>query len=180
MRQSYLITLILLTVFSNGLFGQTTEKVLTLNFINPGIDFETPIGQKTTIAINAGIGYGTSYPELSTTGTGFLYLISPFVDLQTRKYYNLNKRNDLGKNTNMNSGNFYGLRFLSRSKEFKSNFERDNDIDFAIGPTWGLKRTYNRINLIFDIGPIIYWDKASTGFFPLTFELNLGYILTKN
>lgn len=182
MRQTFSIAFIALFVaFSNKLCGQSisTERVLTFNFINPGIDFETRIGQKSTFSINAGVGYGTSYPELSRTGTGFLYIISPFLDIQTRKYYNLNKRNDLGKNTKMNSGNFFGLRLLSRGQDFNGNFERDNNLDFAFGPTWGLKRTYNRINLLFDIGPIIYWDKDNTGFFPLTFEINIGYILNK-
>lgn len=183
MKRHSIITLIFFATSANGLYGQntSTEKVLTLNFINPGIDFERPLGKRTTTAINAGVGYGVSYPKLSTFGApGFLFMIAPFVDLQTRVYYNLARRNELGKNTKMNSGNFYGLRFLSRGREFDSNFIRDNDLDFAIGPVWGIKRAYNRINLIFNMGPIIYWDRESSGFLPLTFELNLGYILTRN
>ena len=71
-----------------------TSNELRLNILNPGIAWESPIGQRTTLELNAGIGYNFSYPELNTMygEFGFQGIIAPFVDVQGRSYYNLAKR----------------------------------------------------------------------------------------
>lgn len=160
---------------------KTTEKILRLNFINPGIEIEWPVFNKSTIATNLGIGYGGSFPNLTyTSGSGWLYMIAPFIDIEYRKIYNQEKRFEKGKNIEYNSGNFWGLRFLTRGKEIKSNVNRTDDIDFSVGPIWGIQRNYGKINLLFDFGPVYYFDtKGNSGIFPIVAQLNIGFNLKK-
>lgn len=154
-----------------------TSKVLRINAINPGIEYEMPVFNQSTFSVNLGVGYGGSHPNLTTYASGWLYLISPFLDLHYRNYYNLEKRIKKGRNINFNAGNFWGVRMLTRGKALSSNFTRTSDYDYAVGPTWGLQRSFGKINLLFDLGFVYYFDtKGNNGLIP-TLELNLGYNL---
>lgn len=151
------------------------STVLRLNFLNPGIDYETPVLSKSTVSVNLGLGYGGSYRALTSDASGWLYMIAPFADVHYRNYYNLQKRASKNKNTAYNSANFWGVRTLVRGEAFSSNFTRTADYDFAVGPTWGIQRSYGKINLLFDLGAIYYFDtKGNGGFLPML-ELNIGY-----
>lgn len=166
-------------LFSLHVFSQqiekNTNKVLRVNFLNPGLEYEIPVLKKSTIAFNLGVGYGASYPELTIYASGWLYMLSPFLDLHYKCYYNLDKRASKGKNICCNSGNFWGLRVLARGEAIKSNFIRTSDYDFSIEPTWGLQRSFGKMNLLFDLGVNYYFDaKGNSGFSPML-ELNIGY-----
>ena len=148
---------------------------MRINAINPGIEYETPFFNQSTFSINSGIGYGGSHPNLTTYASGWLYLIAPFADIHYRNYYNLEKRLNKGKSIHYNAGNFWGLRMLTRGKALSSNFTRTSNYDFAVGPTCGLQRSFGKMNLLFDVGFVYYFDtKGNNGFVP-TLELNVGY-----
>lgn len=154
-----------------------TEKVWRLNFLNPGIEVELPVTVKSTVSANAGVGYGGSYPNLSETDfqSGLVYTIAPFLDLQYKRFYNLEKRAEKNKHTNSNSGNFISARFITRGNSITDNFVRKADMDFAAGPTWGLQRAFGKIHLLFDLGPQFYFDtKGNSGFWPIMIQLNIG------
>jgi len=182
MKQS-IITIIGVLIFLTGYSqnnARTTEKILRLNFINPGIEIEWPIFNKSTISTNIGIGYGGSFPELTSTSSGWLYMVSPFLDIEYKYIYNQKKRFEKGKSMEYNSGNYWGIRLLSRGKDIISNVTRTDNIDFSIAPVWGLQRNYGKIHLLFDVGPVYYFDsKGNCGIFPIVVQLNVGYNLKK-
>jgi hypothetical protein len=152
-----------------------TRSVFRVNLLNPGIEYEMSLFNKSTLAMNIGVGYGGSYANLTTNASGWLYLISPFLDVQYRNFYNLEKRLTKQKSTKYNSGNFWGVRMLTRGEDFSSNFTRTSNYDFAFGPTWGLQRSFGKINLLFDLGAVYYFDtNGNSGIVPM-FEFNLGY-----
>jgi len=164
-------------------FGQTTERLiekqLRLSILYPGVEYELPISQRSSLASSVSIGFGGSYKNLKTQGSGFTYLISPHYELQYRNYYNIEKRNNGGKNIKHNSANYFGARLLIRGPEIKSSFSRTTEVDYAFGPTWGIQRVFNKIQFLFDVGPYIYFDmKGEYGFLPM-FQLNIGYNLSK-
>lgn len=153
-----------------------TSKELRLNIINPGIAWESPLGKHTSIEINAGIGYNYSYPELNTKSGegGFQWQIAPFVDVQARNYYNLEKREAKGKK----SGNFLALRYLFYGPRIAGNVRANENYSMAVGPTWGIKREYGRWTFLSSVGPVYYFDlTGSSGILPIMFEVNLGYRL---
>ena len=99
----------------------------------------------------------------------------------TLGFYNFEKRKAKNRSTENNSGNFVSFRFLTRGNTIESNFIRSSNFDFAFGPTWGIQRKYGKnFHLLFDIGPHYYFDtNGNGGFFPIMFQLNLGFNLKK-
>ncbi|WP_400080303.1 hypothetical protein [Winogradskyella sp. R77965] len=158
-----------------------TEKIWRLNFLNPAVELEIPTGQFSTFSSGLGIGYGGGYPDLTFGGSGFIYIISPFADFQQKWFYNLTKRNGKNRNTKNNSGNFMSLRFITRGNSLVENVNRTSDIDFAIGPTWGIQRKYGKnFHLLFDVGPQYYFDTNGNGnIWPIMLQINLGFDLKK-
>lgn len=153
------------------------SNVIRINVLNPGVELEMPISMKSTVSINPGIGLHGSNKNLTNTTTGVTYFISPFLDLAYKRIYNRNNRELKGKTPDYNSGNFWSLRLLTSFKEFESkNIYRYDDISFEFGPTWGIQRAYNKMHLLFDVGPAYYFDtKGNSGFFPLMVQLNIGF-----
>ncbi len=177
------LTLLFGLLICINVLGQNNEKplknVFRINAISPGLEFELPISNKSTIAINPGIGIHGSYMHLEYNYivSGVTYYISPFLDLSYKKIYNREKRQSKGKNINYNSGNYWGLRLLTNFKEIESkNIYRIDDISFDFGPTWGIQRSYGKIHLLFELGSVYYFDtKGNSGFFPIMLQLNLGF-----
>ncbi|MFP4448092.1 MAG: hypothetical protein ACLFPH_05115 [Bacteroidales bacterium] len=174
-----IILSIMLFVHVQAQDQKNTIPVFRVNFINPGIEYESPVLNQSTIVFNGGIGYGESYPNTTLYASGWLYLIVPFTDIQFRNYYNLDKRLAKGKNIRNNSGNFWGIRMLTRFKELDGNFTRTSGIDFAINPMWGLQRSYGNINLLFDIGIAYYFDDVGNDGVAPTLEFGIGYNFKK-
>lgn len=178
MKRTALLFVIFISLIAKG---QETSNELTsvfrINALNPGLELETPISMKSTLSINSGIGIHGSNKNLNITTTGVTYFISPFVDLAYKKIYNRKNRDLKGKTLDYNSGNFWSIRLLTSFKEFKSkNIYRYDDISFEFGPTWGIQRAYNKMHLLFDVGPAYYFDtKGNNGFFPFMIQLNIGF-----
>ena len=139
-----------------------TQSVGRFNFLNPGVEVEFPTGKITTFSAGLGIGYGSSYPDLDTsTKSGWIYVVAPFLDVQHKWFYNFLKREANGNNTNFNSANFVSARMLVRGESMSDNIERTSSYDYAIGP-------------------IYYFDAKGNGnFFPIMVQLNLGLNLWK-
>lgn len=175
------LILVLGLLTSLNVFGQETEKnlqkVFRINLISPGLELELPVSGKSTVAVNPGMGVHGSYLNLDYTASGITYYISPFLDLSYKKIYNQQKRISKGKNIDYNSGNYWGFRLLTNFKEIKShNIIRKDDLSFDFGPTWGIQRSYGKMHLLFDIGPVYYFDsKGNNGFFPIMLQLNIGF-----
>ncbi len=179
MKKFFLLTVVI--ILSLCSYSQevspSSSNVFRINLINPGIEYETKFSQESTFSINLGVGYGGSYKEITSSASGWLYMYSPFLDLQYKHFHNLENRIKKGLPIEYNSGNFLGIRFLTRGKAFDSNFYRTSDYDFSVGPMWGLQRSYNRVHILFDIGLNYYFDgKGNGGVTPMV-ELNIGYNL---
>ncbi|MEZ7496374.1 hypothetical protein QO206_12815 [Leeuwenhoekiella aequorea] len=184
MKKSLLSLFLILsftTFYAQETISVNTEKVWRVNFLNPAIELELPTGEYSTFSSAIGIGYNGGYPDLTYGGNGFIYIISPFVDIQQKWFYNLNKRISKNKTIDNNSGNFVALRFITRGNSIAENVSRTSNFDFAVGPTWGIQRKYGEnFHLLVDIGPQYYFDTNGNGnVWPLMIQLNLGFDLSK-
>lgn len=178
MKKLYVVLLLLLPIATIN--AQSTEKVWRINFLNPGVVLESPITSSTTLSVNVGVGYSGSYPKLTETDlqSGLMYAIVPFVDVAYRLFYNLDERANENRAFKNNSGNFVALRFKVRGPSITDNFIRKTSYDFAIGPTWGIQRSYGSFNLLIDAGPQLYFDvDGNIGFWPLMLQISVGYNL---
>jgi len=176
---------LVLLLFSNSVFAQEnsssvqTEQIWRITILNPSVELELPVTKQTALSTSLGVGYGGSYPDLSFhEENGLAYLISPFVDVQYKWFYNLSKRMEKGRSILGNSGNFISARVLARGTTISSNFDRTSNLDAAFGPTWGIQRLYGHLHLLFDVGPVYYTDfKGNGNIFPIMLQLNLGFDL---
>jgi len=177
------ILLLICSLFVVSVFSQEqqTHRVWRVNFLSPGVEYEMPTGNNSTLSIGAGIGYSGSYPHSSASDvdTGLVYAINPFLDVQHKWFYNFDKRKTKGLNITNNSANFVSARILTRGKTLFGDDVVTDNLDFAVGPTWGIQRKYGKnFHLLFDMGPIYYFDvNGGHGFFPLMLQLNLGFDL---
>ncbi len=181
MRNYVAIIMSLVICGMNSVFGQNTSKtkhLFVLNIVNPGFVYEYSISDKSKISVNLGYGILMSYPELTMIQTNTALFLSSFFDMHYRYIYDNERRIRKNKNMLYDSGNFLGIRLVGRGKNYGSSLVRTDNIDFAVGPTWGIQRSIKRILLIFDLGPQLYMDtKDNYGFYPIMFEINIGYVL---
>lgn len=101
---------------------------------------ETAIGNevtlKTEIGLNMGVFGGSYYPK-----TG--YVMFPTLSIEPRYYYNLKRRQKLGKRTSNNTGNFFSLKTSFNPDLFViSNYDLSINNHLTVIPKWGLKRTF--------------------------------------
>lgn len=185
--------LVLLGLFIVRLsFGQSTESgkqnVLRFNFINPGIEYEQSITEKSKISANVGYGVSMSYPNTTSFQYRHAFFLSPFLDVHYKYIYNFDRRVNKNKSINFNTGDFIGIKFNGRGnsldikgKNSNPALVRSDNYDFSIGPTWGLQRSFSKINLLFDVGPVYYFDThGNAGFYPIMLEFNIGYNFRTN
>ena len=177
-RTLIFVIVVLLAISTNAQKKENTKtvKVWRINFLNPAIELELPTGDYSTFSSALGVGYGGGYPDLTYGGSGFIYIIAPFIDIQQKWFYNFKKRNKKDKTIENNSGNFISARLITRGKSIADNVGRTSDFDFAFGPTWGIQRKYGNFHLLFDVGPQYYFDTEGNGnLWPLMIQLNLGF-----
>lgn len=182
MKKNVLTLLLLCLLAASSAKGQnsvSTEKVWRVNFLNPAVELEVPTGNASTFSAALGVGYGGAYPDITSDHNGFVYIIAPFLDVQQKWFYNLDKRSNQNKTTEHNSGNFVSVRLLTRGHSITSNVRRHSSVDFAVGPTWGIQRKYGEnFHLLFDVGPIFYFDlERGRNVYPIMAQLNLGFDL---
>ncbi len=69
------------------------------------------------------------------------HLLFPYLNLQTRWYYNLYKRERKSKKTFGNSANFFGL-YGAYQPEFPSLLDKEvsSKLAYGISPIWGIRR----------------------------------------
>ncbi|WP_228236851.1 hypothetical protein [Allomuricauda sp. M10] len=187
MRRQFFASIFVLVLSVSSILAQDDDdlgvgNIFRVNFINPALEYELKIGGFSVLSAAGGIGYSGSYRELEVQGAnGFAYIISPFLDIQHKWFYNRTKRAASGKYIGYNSGNYFSLRGISRFGSIAENVTRTDNVDFAIGPTWGLQRSNSKLHFLFDIGPQYYTDTVgNSGFFPIMIQINIGLNLSYN
>lgn len=186
MFRNSILTLLFLALLHANLNAQenqaeSVKNILRINFVNPALEYELKTSNSSVITGAAGIGYGGSYRELElSSANGLVYVISPFVDIQHKWYYNRNKRVVKSKSIEGNAGNYFSLRGITRFAAITENVTRTDNLDFAIGPTWGIQRSYGKMHLLVDFGPQYYFDSVgNSGFFPVMVQINIGLNLNQ-
>lgn len=173
------------TLYISFSFGQNEDSlkynIIRINAINPGIEYEHSFSKNSKLAANIGYGISMSYPELTVIQENHAIFLSPFLDVHYKFIYNLKWRMAKQKNVHHNTGDFVGLKFNSRGNSIGSGLIRTDTYDFSIGPTWGIQRNYGNMNLLFNLGPVYYFDtKGNQGLYPIMLEFNFGFNVWKS
>ncbi len=199
MKSSKKILFSLLVFFSINNIAKSqaeTEDVFKVTFMNPGAAFEKSIGRIHTIYGQAFANFNTSITEDYYEDFVIDFFVEPALTLQYRLYYNLNRRDEKGKNTARNSGNYFA--FINETRFTKAPLDFYDVKEATIRPViagalgWGLQRNYNsRFSLDFYLGAGLkyartssydFYDQlitANTTSFAFVGQINLGIWLGK-
>jgi len=187
-RQIFTLAVVLLGIQS---FAQksTDTKLRSLTRLNLelqgfGVSLEPRLGNSATIDLSTGVGTG-GYDIWSES---FTYVVDPFpptvfFSITPKFYYNRNKRLEKGKQTALNSGNYFGLRIKYTSASFGENTNVRDALLFNVH--WGMQRAIAKrwtVNSHFGIGYAIDatdLNNSEAAFYP-ALDLRFSYILNKH
>ena len=177
------ITLLILMALSCTLFafGQPEEakverSLLSVYFIPLKISYEQGLGKSNTLELGGGLN-GVTWLENTGDFDEFRFGVVPFVETTFRNYYNLEKRQEKGKRTAMNSGNYWGIHARYHFEPIAGDTDDDRFNSVFIAPVWGFQRNYNsHFSLGMDFGLGVGFNGNDAYFGPLI-RLKLGFVL---
>ncbi len=145
-----------------------TEDVFKVTFLNPGVSYEKSLGGIHTIYGQAFANFASSFTEdYYSDEYNFDFFVEPALSLQYRLYYNLNRREDRGKNIARNSGNYF--TFINENRFTKAPLGFNDVKEAKIRPViagalgWGLQRNYDsRFSLDLYLGAGLKYAKTTT------------------
>ena len=178
--------------FSQDDTNTDIRDVTKATFFSPGISYEKRIGKLQSLTAQAflsttiAIGYSSS---LGNTSHIDMY---PALSLQYKYYYNVAKRKEKGKRTEMNSANYISAITEIDFYEDPILPEKEIHTQKIIGVSWGFQRNYpSRFSLDLSFGLGYIFSKQTTindagqyitkniGEFTNVGQIGLGFWLNK-
>lgn len=150
--------------------------MLSVNFLLPGLEYETGLSNKTTLDLRTGIGFGLSGGSDRDTEYG-IFLNA---HAQYRYYYNFNKRLDKNKNIANNSANYLALNAsFGFGEPIIGDLQVSPNLSGVVGPVWGLQRYYNSgFKLDLNLGGGYGFNDLGESFFSPIIGIKLGWLLS--
>ncbi len=143
------VLFLLFSLCSQGQIKTKSNHSIYLNLIGLSYGYEQSIGGKFSILGHAGLM--TPYWGWASS-SGIFYSVNPYIGIEPRFYYSLNKRYNKGENTSFNSANYLSIDLAYM---FKPILKKDvvSSGGFLISPTWGLRRVFRDFWLLeFNLG----------------------------
>ncbi|WP_324023547.1 hypothetical protein QSV08_11775 [Maribacter sp. BPC-D8] len=176
MKKITFLSVILMSVFYvNAQSDKLVEDGLfKVNLLAPGVSYELGIGPKTTLNLEAFLGFALNGGSGRDTNFG-LY---PGLEADVRQYINFDRRLRKGKNISGNTGNY--ISFLNQFQfgtPVIGNLEYASDYFYNTAIVYGLQRTYKKgfyFGLAF--GPGIFVDQFNTDVGVLI-DVRLGWVI---
>jgi hypothetical protein len=131
----------------------SVERSLIGPSVNPfgslSFDYEVKLSTEWTLLSNIGFSY--DYDKENNRSNSKGYSLRPFLGIEPRWYYNLDRRTRLSKNTKFNTGNYWSVDMKLYPKSLlvtnQSNYSVENVVYLL--PSYGIRRTLYK-NLYFD------------------------------
>lgn len=167
---------LLFVISSSGQeISRLTQNQFSATFFLPGVEYETPVADNSTISLRIGTGFGYAAGMFRETEFGIYLNLRG----QYRHFYNFRKRLEKEKNISNNSGNYLALHTaLFYGKPIIGELETAADISGLIGPVWGIQRVYNsgfKLNLFLGAG-YGFNDIGGSGISPIL-GFSLGWLI---
>jgi len=141
----------------NNLWGAT------IGLVEGKLHYETKLTRLSTLRVEAGVDLlSYTYPHFDgyTLKEKTESLLSPSITLEPLFYYNLDRRERLGKNTSNNTGNYFSLKssfMFNESEVYNSNNNRKVSNALVIVPKYGLKKSFAE-KFFYELGFGIGWQ----------------------
>lgn len=149
MKKSFVLAFVLMSFVVKAQEEVSVEK--DLNSVQAGLislsyQKEIRLDRKMTLKSEIGLISGSSVIEYSDGQKEKSFLIVPFVSVEPRWYYGLDRRNRLGKDTKNNSSNYFSL--LTTFSSTRTALVNTKDFETApsldIIPEYGIRRSIGK------------------------------------
>ena len=144
--------------------------LISLSFQN-----ETRLDRKITLRSEAGLSTGSSTVKYPDGKTETSFLIVPFVNVEPRWYYGLDRRNRLNKNTINNCSNYISLltTFVPSRMALVNSKDFEAAPFISIIPQYGIRRTSIRKHFYSE-------NSVGFGYKHSFFDKSLNYLYNEN
>lgn len=177
-----ILTLLMLqgSLHAQALSGSTptlNQNLWKADILAPGLVYERRVAPSLSVAVNPSLGIGYAYAG----SLGSSWVVQPTLDLQLRRYYNLERRAEKGKVVDGNSGSFFALSVFGATRSLTDTEAFGSEYHFGVGPLWGFQRTYkNNFNVSLQLGGVYSRNTSGEqGVLP-QINLGLGFVLKKD
>ncbi|WP_396632040.1 hypothetical protein [Maribacter sp. R86514] len=176
MKKITFLSVILLSAFyANAQSRKLVEDGLfKINLLAPGVSYELGVADKTTLNLEAFLGFALNGGSDRETSFG-LY---PGLEADVRQYVNFNRRLQKGKNISGNTGNYVAfLNQLQFGTPIIGDLGYASDYFYNAAIVYGMQRTYEKgfyWGLAF--GPSIFSDEfyVDAG---ILIDIRLGWVI---
>lgn len=140
--------------------GTKTQTKVDIGYEGIALAYDVKVLPSTTMDLNVGIG---GYYDISESN--FDYYLNPtkpavFVSINPKYFYNQRQRAENGKNTNLNSGNYIGIKAKYSSKSTSSKVFSDEVLLYNIH--WGVQRALGTNTLWSAYAGVGYGDRVNS------------------
>jgi hypothetical protein len=185
-----LLTLLLILVYSQQIraqnsedaFGKSAVKTQSNHFIDVGIigagyTYEYAFANHYTVNAGTGITGSVTYTSSGWyDGNKWRYSLHPYISVEPRYYYNLQKRVRKGKSIDGNTGLFLAVQCNYIFKPIAKHNVYDDVSGFAVAPYWGLRRVWwEHLLFEFHAGLAFGWNNYNDSNVGIVLGLRLGY-----
>ncbi|HEU4788493.1 MAG TPA: hypothetical protein VFS71_02315 [Flavobacterium sp.] len=148
MKNYLVLGLVLISFLANAQETQQVSVEKSLNSVQVGLlslsfQNETRLDRKITLRSEIGLSTGSSTAKYPDGKTETSFLIVPYINIEPRWYYGLDRRNRLNKNTINNGSNYFSL--LTTYVPSRMALVNTKDFEAApfisIIPEYGIRRT---------------------------------------
>jgi hypothetical protein len=163
-------------VFGKGAAKTQSNHFIDIGIIGAGYTYEYAFADHYTISGGVGIAGNVSYTSGWYDGNKWRYSLHPYVSVEPRYYYNLQKRVNKGKSIDGNTGSFLAVQCNYIFKPIVKHKIYDELSGFAVAPYWGLRRVWWEHFLFeFHAGLAFGWNNFNDSNVGITLGLRLGY-----
>ncbi len=176
MKKIIFLSVTLLSAFyANAQSSKLVEDGLfKINLLAPGVSYEIGVADKTTLNLEAFLGFALNGGSDRETSFG-LY---PGLEADIRQYVNFSRRTRKGKNISGNTGNYVAfLNQLQFGTPIIGDLEYASDYFYNAAIVYGMQRTYEKgfyWGLAF--GPGIFVDDFYTDA-GILIDIRLGWVI---
>lgn len=147
--------LILSVVITTSVIYSQNKHYLEAGIDLIGLDLSYERNLNNKFSIKSSLGYNGSIYRTNEN----IFVLQPNIIVQPRFYYNKDKRNSKGKNTDYNSANFISLNLEYLTSELNiSNAGFYEPELFTIGTGWNLRRRIKSTKFVYEFSTGIVYN----------------------
>lgn len=196
MKKIMALLLVLISITWSSSIAQHTDNfnykqsVIRINLLGiPAFGFEQGLGNGFTFRPEAGLGWPVITSETNTAGTEVISLesaVNPYVEIEGRYYYNLQRRAAAQRNTKHFAANYIACLYRYNAYEYQAGLSDGNrddkgslkrDVQY-IAAGWGIQRNLGRKDQLYinwGIGPDLRINGTQSADFTLQAQFGFGF-----